>query len=172
MKAFYFDGENGENIREEEIPAKMVETSNEWKAKLIEIVAEVDDELGEIFLEGQEPSIEQLMGAIRRTTVANKFVPVFMGSAYKNKGVQLLLDGVGDYLPAPLEVENTALDLEHDEAPFTVGGSPSGPLMALAFKLEEGRYGQLTYLRLYQGTVNKGDVVTNMTTGKKVKVPR
>jgi len=172
MKAVYFDGDNGENIREEEIPADMVEQANTARAELIEIVAEVDDELGELFLEGEEPSMEQLMGAIRRTTVANKFVPVFMGSAYKNKGVQLLLDAVGDYLPAPLEVENTGLDLEKDEEPFKVGGSASGPLMALAFKLEEGRYGQLTYLRIYQGTVNKGDMVFNSTTGKKVKVPR
>jgi len=172
MKAFYFKGENGETIVEEDIPEKMLEMAKAKHQELIEKVADRDDELGELFLEGVAPSVEQLMGAIRRTTVANQFVPIFMGSAYKNKGVQLLLDGVGDYLPAPLEVINTGLDLEKDEEPFRVGGSPTGPLMGLAFKLEEGRYGQLTYLRIYQGTVKKGDVIFNSTTGKKVKVPR
>jgi len=113
-----------------------------------------------------------LKEAIRRQTVARNFCPVFMGSAIKNIGVQLLLDGVSDYLPMPLEVENKALDLDNDEAPVILTGSPSAPLVALAFKLEEGRYGQLTYMRIYSGTLRKGDTVFNTSNNKKVKIPR
>ena len=118
------------------------------------------------------PSIEVLQAGIRRSTIKCEFVPVFMGSAFKNKGVQPLLDGVIDYLPAPHEKKNVALDLDNDEAEVEVTCSSTAPLIALAFKLEEGKFGQLTYMRVYQGTLKRGGFITNVNTGKKIKVPR
>ena len=118
---------------------------------------------------GDEPTVEQLKAAIRRATIKRDFAPVFMGSAFKNKGVQLLLDGVVDYLPAPHEVENIALDLDKDEEEIQLTADPKAPLVGLAFKLEEGRFGQLTYLRIYQGTIAKGNSIINTSTGKKLK---
>ncbi|KAG2481989.1 hypothetical protein HYH03_019055, partial [Edaphochlamys debaryana] len=105
-------------------------------------------------------------------TLADRFQPVFMGSAFKNRGVQLLLDGVLSYLPSPTEVKNEALDLTAGESKLVLPCSPSGPFVGLAFKLEEGKYGQLTYVRIYSGTLRKGDTVTNQSSGKKVRVPR
>ncbi|KAG5145750.1 hypothetical protein JHK84_031293 [Glycine max] len=114
----------------------------------------------------------QMLEAVRRATIAQKFIPVFMGSAFKNKGVQPLLDGVISYLPCPIEVSNYALDQTKNEDKVELRGSPDGPLVALAFKLEEGRFGQLTYLRIYEGVIRKGDFIINVNTSKKIKVPR
>ena len=110
--------------------------------------------------------------AIRRATVACEFVPVFIGSAFKNKGVQPLLDGVVDYLPSPEEKENHALDLDKEEEQVKITCDADAPLVALAFKLEEGKFGQLTYMRVYQGTLKRGMNITNVNSGKKIKVPR
>lgn len=126
----------------------------------------------EKYLMEEEVTAEELEEAIRRTTVARTFTPVLMGSAYKNKGVQLLLDAVSDFLPCPLDVTNVALDAANKEAEVVLTGSPSAPLVAYAFKLEEGRFGQLTYLRVYSGTVRKGDSILNTTNNKKVRVSR
>jgi elongation factor G len=112
------------------------------------------------------------MDAVRKGTLARKLTPVFLGSAYKNKGVQPLLDAVNRYLPCPADVENTALDLDHEEALVVLLPDSSLPIVALAFKLEDGTYGQLTYVRVYQGTLAKGAVIVNTRTGKKVKVGR
>lgn len=173
MKAFYFDGENGENIREEAIPAELVDLANEKRMEMISKLADVDDAMGEKFLMEEEITEDFLKAAIRRATIALKFVPVFMGSAYKNKGVQLLLDGVASYLPNPTEVKNEALDQNKAEEKITIPSDPDAPLVALAFKLEDGRYGQLTYMRVYSGTVKKGDTIFNIAAGdKKIKVPR
>lgn len=120
----------------------------------------------------EEPTTEQLKGAIRRQTLACNFVPVFMGSAFKNKGVQPLLDGVLDYLPQPTEKENYALDRSKGEEKVLIQGSKDEQLLALAFKLEETPFGQLTYMRIYQGTLKKGSFIYNIDDGKKVKVPR
>ncbi len=109
---------------------------------------------------------------MRRGTLSRALTPVFMGSAYKNKGVQLLLDAVIRYLPSPLDVENTAVDLSADEAPIVLPSDPNKPLVALAFKLEEGRYGQLTYTRVYQGTLAKGGNIENSRTNRRHKVGR
>jgi elongation factor G len=172
-EAVYFHGEKGTQIkREAVIPDELVELVDEKRRELIERLAEVDDDIGELFLSDVDPTEEQLRIAIRKQTVAQKFVPVFMGSAFKNKGVQLLLDGVASYLPSPPEVQNTALDVKNDEAVVQLVCDPDAPLVALAFKLEESRFGQLTYLRVYQGTLKKGMYVVNMVTGKKVKIPR
>ncbi|KAM3323020.1 elongation factor G-2, mitochondrial [Capsicum chacoense] len=171
-KAYYFHGSNGEKIVTEDIPANMEAFASEKRRELIEAVSEVDDKLAESFLNDEPISPADLEAAIRRATIARKFVPVFMGSAFKNKGVQTLLDGVLSYLPCPVEVSNYALDQTKNEEKVTLTGNPTGPLVALAFKLEEGRFGQLTYLRIYEGVIRKGDFIINVNTGKKIKIPR
>ncbi|KAJ7003838.1 elongation factor G-1, partial [Populus alba x Populus x berolinensis] len=172
MKVYYFHGSNGEKIVTAEIPVEMEALAAEKRRELIETVSEVDDKLADAFLTDEPISSSDLEEAIRRATVAKKFVPVFMGSAFKNKGVQPLLDGVLSYLPCPTEVGNYALDQTKDEEKVVLSGTPDGPLVALAFKLEEGRFGQLTYLRIYEGVIRKGDFIINVNTGKKIKIPR
>ncbi|MCY1045134.1 elongation factor G [Corallococcus sp. bb12-1] len=173
MKAYYFDGENGENIREEAIPADMKDEAELRRAEMIEGIANVDDTLGEVFLTDPDNiSEKQLREAVRRATIALKMTPVMCGSAYKNKGVQLLLDAVCSYLPSPKEASNEALDQKNNEAKVILESDPEKPFVGLAFKLEDGRYGQLTYMRIYQGRVTKGDFIVNQVNQKKVKVPR
>jgi len=173
MKAIYFEGDSGEDLREAEIPADLVETARAAHTRMIEAVANVDDILAEKFLAELPITPEDLVPAIRRATVAFKATPVFMGSAYKNKGVQLLLDGINAYLPHPIEVENEALDQDNNEEPVILPSDPTKPFVGLAFKLEDGRYGQLTYMRIYQGKVSKGDFIVNCSSNlKRVKVPR
>lgn len=173
MDAVYFEGEMGGDVIRKEIPSDdLKEEAVAKRAELIEQLAEVDEEIADLFLEEAEPTVEQLHDAVRRQTIKRAFVPVFMGSAYKNRGVQLLLDGVNRYLPSPGEVQNVALDLSKGESEMNLSNDPNAPLVALAFKLEESRFGQLTYLRIYQGTLKKGSTVINQSNGKKVKVPR
>ncbi|MFY2557546.1 elongation factor G [Corallococcus terminator] len=172
MKAFYFDGENGENVREEEIPADMLDESKVRRQQMIEGVAEVDDQLGELFLADAAIPNEMIAAAVRRATIALKMTPVMCGSAYKNKGVQLLLNAVCGFLPNPIEATNEALDQKNNEAKVILESDPEKPFVGLAFKLEDGRYGQLTYMRIYQGRVAKGDFIVNQVNQKKVKVPR
>jgi len=173
MKAFYFDGDNGEDIREEDIPAALVDEAKQARKEMITSIAEVDSAMEEKFLMEQEPTTEELRAAIRRATLALKATPVFMGSAYKNKGVQLLLDGVTMFLPNPTEVTNIALDQDKGEEKVILESDPKKPFVGLAFKLEDGRYGQLTYMRIYQGSVGKGDFIINCSANqKKIKVPR
>lgn len=173
MKAFYFDGENGENVREEAIPADMLDEAKLRRDEMLEGVANVDDELGEAFLMDPGSITEQqLRAAVRRATIALKMTPVMCGSAYKNKGVQLLLNAVCSYLPNPKEATNEALDQKNGEAKVILESDADKPFVGLAFKLEDGRYGQLTYMRIYQGRVSKGDFIINQVNQKKVKVPR
>ncbi|GJM99639.1 hypothetical protein PR202_ga16760 [Eleusine coracana subsp. coracana] len=155
LKAFKFEGSSGQNVTTSDIPSNMQELVMEKRRELIEVVSEVDDQLAEAFLNDEPIEANQLKAAIRRATVARKFIPVYMGSAFKNKGVQPLLDGVLDYLPCPMEVENYALDQNKSEEKVLLAGTPAEPLVALAFKLEEGRFGQLTYLRIYDGVIRK-----------------
>ncbi|MBL8966114.1 MAG: elongation factor G, partial [Spirochaetaceae bacterium] len=129
------------------------------------------DELAEAFLEGTETP-EMIKAAIRKGTIAEQLVPVFVGSAYKNKGVQLLLDGVQRYLPDPTEVKNIALDLDKNEAEVVLQAVETMPTVALGFKLEDGQYGQLTYVRIYQGSLKKGDELVNTRARKRFKVGR
>ncbi len=171
MKAYYFDGPNGENIRIEEIPANLLEQAIAMRETLIDAASMFSDALMEAALEGNVTP-ELIIEAVRAGTLKRQLTPVFMGSAYKNKGVQLLLNAVVDFLPAPEEVENVALDMQRDEAPVILQPDISKPLVALAFKLEEGRFGQLTYIRVYQGNLAKGDTVVNNRTGKKIKIGR
>jgi elongation factor G len=172
MKAYYFSGANGEIITEKDIPADMMEDAKKYRHELYGKAADFDDALAEKFLMEEEPTEAELKAAIRKGTLKLDLTPVFMGSAYKNRGVQKLLDGVQDYLPNPSEVQNEGLDLDKNEEKVTLTSDPAKPLVALAFKLEDGRFGQLTYMRVYQGTMKKGDFITNMANGRKVKIPR
>ncbi|KAK2809183.1 Elongation factor G, mitochondrial [Emmonsiellopsis sp. PD_5] len=173
MKAIYNEGSKGEIIVEkDEIPEKVKAIAEERRRMLIETLADVDDEIAELFLEEQEPTQQQIKAAIRRATISRKFTPVFMGSALADKSVQPMLDGVCDYLPNPSEVENLALDQKRDEASVKLVSYNALPFVGLAFKLEESNYGQLTYIRVYQGTLRKGTNVFNARNGKKIKVPR
>lgn len=172
QEAIYFEGDKGNNVVRKPIPEQYIAAAEEARKELIERVADVDEEIAELFLNEQKPTVEQLRSAIRRQTIARQFVPVFMGSAFKNKGVQLLLDGVNYYLPAPPEVRNVALNLDDNEKEVELKCLPNEPLVALAFKLEESRFGQLTYLRIYQGSIKKGMNVFNLTSSKKAKIPR
>jgi elongation factor G len=173
MKAIYNQGSNGENIVvKDEIPEKVRELAEERRRMLIETLADVDDDMAEIFLNEEEPTEKQIKDAIRRATIGLKFTPVFMGSALANKSVQPMLDGVIDYLPNPSEVQNTALDKKRNEAQVKLVPYNALPLVCLAFKLEESSFGQLTYIRVYQGTLRKGSYVFNARTDKKVRIPR
>lgn len=171
-KAYTFDGEKGEIVREGPIPDDMKDAVEAKRMELLELLADVDDEIAEMFIMEEFPDVETLKAAIRRAVIACKFVPVYMGSAFKNKGVQPLLDGVVDYLPEPIEKPNYALDRKNDEKPVLVTGKNEDPLLALAFKLDETPFGQLTYMRIYQGMLKKGNSITNVNDGKKVKLSR
>ncbi|KAK5064342.1 Elongation factor G, mitochondrial [Exophiala bonariae] len=173
MKTYYAEGERGEIIiTKDEIPAEVQDLVKERRAKLIETVADVDEEMANMFLDEIEPTTEQLRAAIRRATISRKFTPVFMGSALADKFIQPMLDGVCDYLPNPGEVENMALDTRKKEAPVKLIPYNSLPFVGLAFKLEESNFGQLTYIRVYQGALKKGSNVFNARTDKRVKIPR
>lgn len=172
MKAVYFDGEKGEDIRITEIPAELAAEAAERRHKLVESMADFDDVIAEKFLMEEYVAADELIPVIRRETLSMKITPVFVGSAKVNKGIQLLLDGVTMFLPSPDEVPNEALDQDRDEAKVALVSETNKPFVGLAFKLEDGRFGQLTYMRIYQGTVKKGDVIVNAVNGKKVKVPR
>lgn len=172
MKAVYFEGPNGETIVEKEIPAEFQEEAKTKREALLEEVSMFSEELMEALLEDGDIDPQLIYDAIRKGTLALEFTPVLIGSAYKNKGVQLLLDAVERFLPCPTDVTNMALDLKNDEKEFAVTNDPDDPLIMLAFKLEDGRYGQLTYTRTYQGKLSKGDIVYNSRTGKKTKIGR
>lgn len=171
MRALYFDGPHGELVRREEIPSELRALAEEKREELLDRVSIFSDELTEAILEGT-PTEEQIHAAILTGVLSLELCPVMLGSAYKNKGVQPLLDGVVAYLPNPLEVTNEAFDLSRGEEKFTIQPSPDEPLIALAFKLEDGPYGQLTYIRMYQGVLRKGDTIVNSRTGRKTKVGR
>ncbi len=171
MKALYFDGASGEEVREEEIPDDLLPLAQEKREELIDAVSMFSDELTEAAIE-EKVTAALLIDAVRKGTIAREMTPVFMGSAYKNKGVQPLLDAVTSYLPCPADVNNQALDMENGETPVTLSSDPKAPLVALAFKLEDGQYGQLSYMRVYQGTLAKGATVINVRTGRKIKIGR
>ena len=171
MKAFYFEGPNGEKVRETEIPAKLLQEAKDRREEVLDAASMFSDELMEAIFE-DTVSEGLIHKAVRKGTLSRKLTPVFLGSAYKNIGVQKALDGVNKYLPAPNEIESVALDLDHDEMEAPLKVNAGEPLVALAFKLEVTPYGQLTYLRVYQGSVGKGDDLIITSTRKKIKVGR
>ena len=147
QRAIYFDGYMGITTRIAEIPDHMKEEAVERRQALIEALADVDDEIAELFLMEEDPDVATIKAAIRRQVIALKFVPVMVGSALKNTGVQPLLDAVVEYLPNPEEVTNIALDAKQNEAEIELNPSdPDAPFVGLAFKIEKGRFGQLTYV--------------------------
>jgi elongation factor G len=171
MKALYFDGKSGETIREEEIPADLIDEAKAKREIMMDDLTLYSDELAEAFLEGRE-TVDQIRAAVRAGTIALKLTPVFIGSAYKNKGIQPLLDAVVNYLAAPGDRSQNAVDLDNNEAPVPLSADPSKPHVSIAFKLEDGQYGQLTYIRIYQGSIRKGMELTNSRTKKRFKVGR
>jgi elongation factor G len=190
-EAVYFEGSSGTEVRRGSIPDDLVDLAEEKRLTLIEVLADVDEQFGDLYLENHASISEvNIQEAVRRATLASAFSPVMMGSALKNTGVQTLLDGAVEYLPHPGQRRNialkqvpvvrvdvdgnppreTATSFKEDEVALV--SDASAPLVSLAFKLEEGRFGQLTYLRIYRGTLRRGEFVVNTRTGKKMKVPR
>ena len=172
MKALYFEGDNGENMVEKDIPADLLEDAQLAREEMIDEVSLFSDELTDAILEEKEITQELIMTAVRTGTIAREMTPVFLGSAYKNKAVQPLLNAVVSYLPSPLDIENEAIDMDNNEETVILESTFDKPTVALAFKLEDGQYGQLTYIRVYQGCINKGDTLINSRDGKKIKAGR
>jgi len=171
MKAFYYEGESGTEMRIAEIPAHLVADAKKYREELLDAASMFSDDLAEAYLEGAETE-DMIHAAVRKGTLAEQFVPVFLGSAYKNKGIQSMLDGVTRYLPDPSEVRNIALDLDKNEEQVVLSYEEKLPTVALGFKLEDGKYGQLTYVRIYQGQIKKGDELYNTRARKRFKVGR
>jgi len=172
MKAYYFEGDNGENIVVKDIPAELQDEADEKREEMVDAVSMYSDELTELILEEKELPEELIVEAVRKGTIAREMTPVFMGSAYKNTAVQPLLDAVLKFLPSPLDINNEAIDLDNNEETVSLVSDFDKPTVSLAFKLEDGQYGQLTYMRVYQGSLKKGDTIINSRDGKKVKVGR
>lgn len=172
MRAFYFEGSNGENLKEEDIPAHMLEESTKYRELMIDSLVNFDDELFDKALSGEEISEEMIHRAVKKGTQSLLLTPVFIGSAFKNKGVQLLLDAVARYLPSPLTAE--APKAKHNETQEEVTLHPdfTHPLLCMAFKITDEQFGQLTYVRIYQGTLSKGDMLINTRTKKKTRAGR
>ncbi len=171
MQAIYFEGDNGEILRFDAVPDALLEKANQKREELIDAASMFSDELMEAALE-ESISADLIIDAVRKGTLSRQLTPVFVGSAYKNKGIQPLLDAVNNFLPSPGDVENVALDMDQGEKSVILSCSTDDPTVALAFKLEDGQYGQLTYIRVYQGIIHKGDTVINVRTGKKIKIGR
>ena len=171
MKAVYFRGDQGDDIEVTDIPDDLKPEAEEKREEMLDVVSMFSDELMEAMME--EKVTEELINeAIRKGTLTQELTPVCIGSAYKNKGVQSLLDAIVKYLPNPTEVENIALDLDNNEKEIKLEADETKPTVALAFKLEDGQYGQLTYIRVYQGKIKKGDDLYNTRSRKKFKVGR
>lgn len=172
MKAYYFEGDNGERMVEADIPAELKDDAEAAREEMIDAVSLFSEELTDAILEEAEITEELIMGAVRTGTIRREMTPVFLGSAYKNKAVQPLLNAVINYLPCPLDIKNEAMDMDNNEETVILESDFDKPTVALAFKLEDGQYGQLTYIRVYQGCVSKGDTLINARDHKKVKIGR
>lgn len=173
MRAIRNDGHRGVNLKtSDKIPEELQELAQQKRQELIEKLADVDDEIAEIFLDERVPTPEQIKAAIRRATIGLKFTPVLMGTALGDKSIQPMLDAVCDFLPNPADVQNMALDRAQNEKPVQLVPYNALPFVGLAFKLEENPYGQLTYIRVYQGQLKKGSYLFNSRTNKKVRIPR
>ncbi len=171
MKAYYYEGLSGDEIQVKDIPAELQSEAAKKREEMLDAVSMFSDELMEAMMEDSVTE-EQIHDAIRKGTLSLNLTPVYMGSAYKNVGVQTLLDAVLAYLPNPTEVNNYALDIDNNEEEIALKAGDDRTTVALAFKLEDGQYGQLTYIRIYQGAIKKGDELYNIRNRKKFKVGR
>lgn len=171
-KAYYFDGDNGEHVREEAPPAAMQDEIEEHRAAMLDAISEYDDEVMEKYLEGGELTEEEIHRCVKAGVNSLQLTPVFMGSAFKNKGVQLLLEAVARYLPSPLECAKPTVVNSNTGERVEINPSKDESLICMAFKITDEQFGQLTYTRIYRGVLNKGDTVWNTRTGKKVRVGR
>jgi len=173
MKAIYFDGDKGEKVREEDIPDNLKGDAEKWRSIMVEKICESDDVSLEKYLDGQEVSVDELKQAMRKACIAYKLVPVFCGSALKNKGVQLVLDAVIDFLPSPLDMPAIVGVNPKNNEEITRAPSDSDSFCALAFKLQTDPFvGQLVYFRVYSGTLTSGSYVLNARTGRKERIGR
>ena len=171
MKALYFRGDNGETVEEGPVPAELQEEAEAARSIMLDAASMFSDELLEAALE-DAATPEMIRAAVRKGVLSLDLTPVFIGSAYKNKGVQPLLDAVNAFLPNPTDVPIEAVDLDNDNEKVDLTSDSDKQTIAYAFKLEDGRYGQLTFVRVYQGTLAKGDTVYRASTGKKIKIGR
>ena len=171
MQAYYFDGDNGERVRVADIPAELQGEAETRREEMLDVVSEFDDQMMDDILEGNPVSASALHGAIKRGVQSLKLTPCFLGSAFKNKGVQPLLDAVARYLPSPVSCEKPRAQGEKGDR-ITLEPVDDKELVCMAFKITQEQFGQLTYTRLYQGTLHKGDTVYNSRTKKKVRVGR
>ena len=172
MRAEIYTNDLGTDIKDEEIPADMLEKAKQYRADMVEKISETDDDLMMKFLEGEEPTVEELKKALRKAVCNNQIVPVTCGTAFKNKGVQLMLDAVIDYLPSPLDVKAIEGELE-DGTIVERHSSDDEPFSALAFKVMTDPFvGRLTFLRVYSGKLTAGSYVLNATNGKKERISR
>ena len=174
MKAYYFEGKMGEKVVEKEIPTEVKEKAQEWREKMVERISETDEKLTEQYLEGKEISDVDLKKALRRATIDNQLVPVLTGTALKDKGVQPVLDAVVDYLPSPIDVPNIkGTDVKDEEKEIEIKFDDQAPFSALAFKVATDPFvGQLTFFRVYSGTLKAGSYVLNASKGKKERIGR
>jgi elongation factor G len=172
MKAWYFDGDNGENVRIEEIPAELQAKAEEEREAMLDAVSEFSDEMMEKLLEGEVPTEEEIHAAVLAGVQSLKLTPVYMGSAFKNKAVQPVMDAVSRYLPSPLTAAKQMAINDDDNSKIELTPDKDKPLVCMAFKITDEQFGQLTYTRIYQGTLNKGQMVYNTRTKKKVRVGR
>ena len=172
MKAAYFDGDNGEHVRMEDIPADYQEKAAEARHVMLEGLAMYSDSLMEKLLSEEVPSEDEIHAVVKAAVHNQSITPVFCGSAYKNKGVQLLLDAVVRYLPNPLERKVIAKNWSNPDERFDLEPNPAKPLVAMAFKIVDDPYGQLTFMRLYQGTLKKGEAYINQRTSQKQRFSR
>jgi elongation factor G len=171
-QAVYFDGEKGEDLRFEPIPEDMTDAAERARQGLLEALSMVSDEIMELLLEEKEVPIDLIHKTIREGTIAQQICPVMIGTAYKNKGIQPLLDAVTRYLPSPLDREVFAKDNNNGMAEVPLQPDPDSPLVAMAFKLVEEAFGQVTYMRIYQGTLTKGTFAYNSRQRKKARISR
>ena len=172
MKALYFDGSNGETVREEDIPADLQDEANKFRAEMIESISMGSEEMMELVLEGEEPSEDMIHNTLRTIVLNREATPVFMGTAFKNKGVQPLLDAVNRYLPSPKDRSVEANKAGDEEDKLALEPDPSKPFVGMAFKIVEDPFGQLTFTRIYQGTIRKGETYINQRTGRKDRFSR
>ncbi len=172
MKAVYNDGDHGETIRREAVPEAYQAEAERARQGMLDTVSLYDDELMEIMLEGDEPTTEQIIGAVRRVTLRREITPIFFGTAYRNKGVQELLDAVSRYLPSPIDRVAYGCDADNDGAEVAISANADEPTIAMAFKISDETFGQVTYTRVYQGTIERGKSYKVVRAGKPQRVGR